>query len=41
MTDCFADTVNDICHVSPYHPDIFDECLLAQKCFKTTGSATG
>jgi hypothetical protein len=39
MTDCFADTVNDICHVSPYHADIFDECLLAQKCFKTTGSA--
>jgi hypothetical protein len=38
MSDCFADSTSDICHVSPYQADLFDECLLAQKCFKTTGS---
>jgi len=25
--------------VSPFQADLFDECLLAQKCFKTTGSS--
>ena len=39
ISDCFSDSESDICHVSPFQADLFDECLLAQKCFKTTGSA--
>ena len=40
VNDCYKDQekFDEICHVSPYYDDPFDECLLAYKCSKTTSN---